>query len=141
VRALYRSAGLSLRGDLNTLTRNADITADPKAIATLAQTSMVTGHLSVPELDIHTIYDQLVPVEQENWYRQRVIQAGSSPLFRQAFVEARVTATFQPAGYIAALPPQPRLASGHSTPTSGSGPLRLSTASFLGSWEHRLAML
>jgi hypothetical protein len=75
----------------------------------------------------------------KNWYRQRVIQAGASPLFRQAFVEARVTATFQPAGYIAALPPQPRLASGHSTPTSGSGPLRLSTASFLGSWEHRLA--
>jgi hypothetical protein len=24
----------------------------------------------------------------KNWYRQRVIQAGASPLFRQAFVEA-----------------------------------------------------
>jgi hypothetical protein len=114
VRALYRSAGLSLRGDLNALTRNADITADPNAIATLAQTSMVTGHLSVPELDIHTIYDQLVPVEQENWYRQRVIQAGSSPLFRQAFVEATGHCNFQPAGYIAALNAlQYRLNTGH----------------------------
>jgi hypothetical protein len=64
---------------------------------------MVTGDLSVPELDIHTIYDQLVPVEQENWYRQRVVQAGSLPLFRQAFVETTGHCNFQPAGYIAAL--------------------------------------
>jgi hypothetical protein len=103
VKALYRAAGLSLDSDLATLTRNADITADPGAIATLARTSMVTGRLSVPELDIHTIYDQLVPVEQENWYRQRVTQAGSSALFRQAFVEATGHCNFQPAGYIAAL--------------------------------------
>jgi hypothetical protein len=103
VKALYRAAGLSLDGDLATLTRHADITADPQAIATLAHTSMVTGHLSVPELDIHTIDDQLVPIEQENWYRQRVIRAGSAPLFRQAFVDATGHCSFQPAGYVAAL--------------------------------------
>ena len=103
VKSLYRAAGLSLDTDLAILTRNADITADPGAIATLARTSMVTGRLSVPELDIHTIDDQLVPVEQENWYRQRVTRAGSSPLFRQAFVEATGHCNFQPAGYIAAL--------------------------------------
>lgn len=103
VQALYRAAGLSLGRDLATLTRNADITADPGAIASLARTSMVTGRLSVPELDIHTIYDQLVPVEQENWYRQRVTLAGSSRLFRQAFVEATGHCNFQPAGYVAAL--------------------------------------
>jgi hypothetical protein len=103
VLSLYHSAGLSLRSDLTTLTRNANITADPGAIATLARTSMVTGHLAVPELDIHTIYDQLVPVEQENWYRQRVAPAGSSPLFRQAFVDVTGHCNFQPAGYIAAL--------------------------------------
>jgi hypothetical protein len=57
VQALYRTAGLSLSRDLATLTRSADITADPGAIASLARTSMVTGRLSVPELDIHTIYD------------------------------------------------------------------------------------
>jgi hypothetical protein len=103
VKSLYRAAGLSLDTDLAILTRNADITADPGAIATLARTSMVTGRLSVPELDIHTIDDQLVPVEQENWYRQRVTRAGSSPLFRQAFVDATGHCNFQPAGYIAAL--------------------------------------
>jgi hypothetical protein len=103
VKSLYRAAGLSLDTDLSTLTRDADITADPGAIATLGRTSMVTGRLSVPELDIHTIADQLVPVEQENWYRQRVTRAGSSPLFRQAFVDATGHCNFQPAGYIAAL--------------------------------------
>jgi hypothetical protein len=103
VKSLYRAAGLNLDTDLAILTRNADITADPGAIATLGRTSMVTGRLSVPELDIHTIDDQLVPVEQENWYRQRVTRAGSSPLFRQAFVDATGHCNFQPAGYIAAL--------------------------------------
>jgi hypothetical protein len=103
VKSLYRAAGLSLDADLAILTRNADITADSGAIATLGRTSMVTGRLSVPELDIHTIDDQLVPIEQENWYRQRVTRAGSSPLFRQAFVDATGHCNFQPAGYIAAL--------------------------------------
>jgi hypothetical protein len=103
VRSLYRTAGLNLDADLTTLTRNASITADPGAIATLARTSMVSGHLSAPELDIHTIDDQLVPVEQENWYRQRLTRAGSSPLFRQAFVDTTGHCNFQPAGYVAAL--------------------------------------
>src|ERR1017187_8647067 len=103
VKSLYRAAGLNLDTDLAILTRNADITPGPGAIATLGRTSMVTGRLSVPELDIHTIDDQLVPVEQENWYRQRVTRAGSSSLFRQAFVDATGHCNFQPAGYIAAL--------------------------------------
>jgi len=103
VKALYRAADLSLDHDLSALTRHADVTADPGAVATLARTSMVTGHLSVPELDIHTIDDQLVPIQQENWYRQRVIRAGSSALFRQAFVDATGHCNFQPAGYVAAL--------------------------------------
>jgi hypothetical protein len=103
LQALYRAAGLSLPGDLATLTRNAGITPDPQAIATLARTSMVTGRLAVPELDIHTIYDQLVPVEQENWYHQRVTRAGSAAELRQAFVDSTGHCNFQPSGYIAAL--------------------------------------
>lgn len=103
VRALYRAAGLSLPTDLATLTRHAGITPDPRAIATLARTSMVTGRLAVPELDIHTIYDQLVPVEQESWYAQRVARARSAAEFRQAFVDASGHCNFQPADYIAAL--------------------------------------
>jgi hypothetical protein len=103
VRALYQTAGLSLHRDLATLTRHADITPDPQAIAALARTSMVTGRLAVPELDIHTIYDQLVPVEQENWYHQRVTWARSAADLRQAYVDSTGHCNFQPAGYIAAL--------------------------------------
>jgi hypothetical protein len=112
--AMYQAAGLSLGQDLANLTRHAGITADPGAVATLARTSMVSGRLAVPELDIHTIADQLVPVQQENWYRQRVWGAGSSPEFRQAFVDATGHCNFQPAGYVAALHAlEHRLDTGH----------------------------
>lgn len=103
VRALYRAAGLDLRTDLATLTRDADIHADPKAVATLGRTSMVTGHLAVPELNIHTIHDQLVPVEQENWYARQVKRAGSGNLLRQAYINGTGHCAFQPAETIAAL--------------------------------------
>ncbi|SFW85732.1 alpha/beta hydrolase [Amycolatopsis australiensis] len=100
---LYRRAGLDLDTDLAKLTRDADITADPGAVATLARTSMPTGRLRVPELDVHTVADQLVPVEQENWYARRVAEAGAGPLLRQAFVEGTGHCAFQPAETIAAL--------------------------------------
>ena len=87
VRALYREAGLSLKQDLRTLTRGANIRADTKAIRWLQQTSVPTGRLQVPELDLHTIPDQLVPVQQENYYAAAVRAAGSNSLFRQAFVD------------------------------------------------------
>ena len=103
VRALYRAAGLHLRADLRDLTRNADIHADPRAVANLARTSMVTGHLGVPELNIHTIHDQLVPVEQENWYRRQVRRAGSSALLRQAYVAGTGHCAFQVSESVAAL--------------------------------------
>jgi len=103
VRALYRAAGLDLDADLHRLTRDADITADPPAIATLARTSMVTGRLRVPELDVHTIADQLVPVEQENWYGEQVRHRGDGALLRQAYVQATGHCAFQPAETIAAL--------------------------------------
>lgn len=103
VRALYRAAGLNLGADLRRLTRDADITADRAATAALARTSTPTGRLGVPELDIHTIADQLVPVEQENWYGERVERRGSGPLLRQAYVNATGHCAFQPAETIAAL--------------------------------------
>jgi hypothetical protein len=103
VRALYRAAGLNLDADLRKLTHDADITADPAAIATLARTSMATGRLRVPELDIHTIADQLVPVEQENWYGKLVERRGDGPLLRQAYVNTTGHCAFQPAETVAAL--------------------------------------
>jgi hypothetical protein len=103
VEALYRRAGLNLNRDLANLNHHERITADPKAVATLARTSMVTGHLRVPELDIHTRYDQLVPVEQENWYADKVGRAGSGRLLRQAYTQETGHCNFQPAETIAAL--------------------------------------
>lgn len=103
VRALYRAAGLDLDADLRRLTRDADITADRGAVATLARTSMVTGRLRVPELDVHTIADQLVPVEQENWYGEQVRRRGDGALLRQAYVNATGHCAFQPAETIAGL--------------------------------------
>ncbi|GAB3165720.1 alpha/beta hydrolase [Amycolatopsis stemonae] len=100
VRDLYRHAGLNLDADLAKLTRDADITADPGAVATLARTSVPTGRLRAPELNVHTIADQLVPVEQENWYARRV---GDGHLLRQAFVEGTGHCAFQASETIAAL--------------------------------------
>ncbi|GAA4946822.1 hypothetical protein [Actinoplanes utahensis] len=103
VRARYRDAGLDLAADLRTLTRDADITADRGAVVTLARTSMPTGRLGVPELTIHTTVDQLVPVEQENWYGKLVRRAGSGGLLRQAYVDATGHCAFRPGESIAAL--------------------------------------
>jgi hypothetical protein len=101
VAALYRAAGLSLNGDLNTLTGNANITADPGAVRSLRRTSVPTGHLAVPELDLHTISDQLVPVQQENFYAHLVRAAGDGGLLRQAYVASVGHCNFSPAELLA----------------------------------------
>jgi hypothetical protein len=94
VRALYHEAGISLRQDLRTLTRGANIRADVKAINWLKQTSVPTGRLQVPELDLHTISDQLVPVQQENYYGHLVRRAGDKALLRQAYVSRQEHCAF-----------------------------------------------
>jgi hypothetical protein len=63
----------------------------------MVQTSDNTGRLEVPELDMHTIADQLVPVQQENFYEHTVEFAGRSALLRQAFVDRQVHCNFTPA--------------------------------------------
>ena len=103
VEALYRKAGLSLDRDLANLDHHETVRAAPKAVATLAHTSMVTGRISVPELDIHTRYDQLVPAEQENWYGAKVARAGDGALLRQAYTQETGHCNFQPAATIGAL--------------------------------------
>ena len=67
----------------------------------LARTSVPTGHLAVPELDLHTIGDQLVPVQQENYYAHEVRAAGDGSLLRQAFVASFGHCNFSPAELIA----------------------------------------
>jgi pimeloyl-ACP methyl ester carboxylesterase len=103
VRALYREAGLDLDADLATLTRDADVEADPEAVADLTRSSMVTGDLEVPELAIHTVADELVPVEHEDWYADQVRRAGDNRLLRQAYVQGPGHCDFQPAEQVAAL--------------------------------------
>ncbi len=99
--SLYRHAGLNLGRDLDELTRNANITAEPAAVRSLEQTSVPTGRLQVPELDMHTISDQLVPVQQENYYRDTVAFAGRSQLLRQAFVQRQLHCNFTPSELVA----------------------------------------
>lgn len=101
VRALYRAAGLDLRTDLATLTGDANIRADTGAIDWLEQTSVPTGHLRGPELDMHTISDQLVPVQQERKYAETVRRSGSRALLRQAFVERQSHCNFTSAELVA----------------------------------------
>jgi len=99
--SLYRHAGLNLNRDLDQLTRNADITADPAAVRSLERSSVPTGRIQVPELDMHTISDQLVPVQQENYYRNTVALAGRSQLLRQAFVQRQLHCNFEPSELVA----------------------------------------
>jgi hypothetical protein len=101
VEALYREAGLNLRDDLATLTANANIRSDGSAIRWLERTSVPTGRLQVPELDMHTISDQLVPVQHERYYRHTVRSAGAAELLRQAYVERQLHCNFTPAELVA----------------------------------------
>ena len=86
VTALYKEAGLNLTADLQTLTADADITANPTALSNFIATSDPTGVLQVPALDIHTISDQLTPVQQENYYAQLVNAAGDGAMLGQAYL-------------------------------------------------------
>ncbi|MFJ9041011.1 DUF6351 family protein [Streptomyces sp. NPDC102406] len=103
VRALYRAAGLDLRADLTALTAGASVTADPDAVREAARTSSAGQGLAVPLLDLHTTADQLVPVEQENRFADRVRAAGDSALLRQAYVERQGHCAFTTAETLAAV--------------------------------------
>jgi hypothetical protein len=146
VHALYRAAGLSLRGDLNALTRGANIRASDKAVRWLQQTSVPTGHLQVPELDLHTIADQLVPVQQENYYHGLVRKAGDNRLLRQAFVARQEHCNFMPGELVAGVQAlQHRVQTGSwdqvalpsSLQTVATG-LNLGDAAFTPFWPDRL---
>jgi hypothetical protein len=101
VTALYRAAGLNLNADLAALTAHAAIKADPAALQRLKATSDPTGKLAVPELDLHTIGDNLVPVQNEYNYGQLVNRAGSGSLLRQAFTDSFGHCNFSPSELVA----------------------------------------
>jgi hypothetical protein len=129
VASLYRAAGLNLRRDLDTLTRDADIKADPPALRSLDRSSVPTGRLQAAELDMHTISDQLVPVQQENYYRHTVDRAGRSSLLRQAFVQRQLHCNFTPAELVAGvLAVQHRVDGGRWGPVADPGRLQATAA-------------
>jgi hypothetical protein len=101
VESLYKAAGLNLGADLATLTAHTSISADPAALRSLFATSVPTGRLEVPELNLHTIGDNLVPVQHEAYYRQLVDRAGSGSLLRQAYTASFGHCNFSPAELVA----------------------------------------
>ena len=103
VKALYRAAGLDLNADLRALRAAPAYHADPAATAWMARTSTAGQSLDVPLLDLHTIADQLVPVEQENAFAARVRAAGDGRLLRQAYVARQGHCAFTPNEVLAGL--------------------------------------
>jgi pimeloyl-ACP methyl ester carboxylesterase len=101
--ALYKAAGLSLRGDLRTLDSAARISADPKAVAYLARNISFDGRISIPVLTMHTTGDGLVVPENEQAYAAVVRRAGDARLLRQIFVARAGHCAFTPAETITAV--------------------------------------
>ncbi|MDQ2811147.1 MAG: hypothetical protein M3Z75_04515 [Actinomycetota bacterium] len=114
VKALYRSAGLSLSHDVRTVNRSKRISADPKAVAWLARNISFNGQISVPVLTMHTTGDGLVVPENEQAYHAVVVRAGHGALLRQIFVHRAGHCAFTPAETITAVQTlESRIASGH----------------------------
>jgi pimeloyl-ACP methyl ester carboxylesterase len=103
VAALYRLAGLDLKADLVLLTQTADVEADASAIDAISTTSVPTGSLDVPVLTLHTVADNLVPVQHEAGYADLVRAAGSRRYLRQAFVDRVGHCAFTSAEMVAAV--------------------------------------
>lgn len=103
VAALYRSAGLDLAADLDRITADADVRADPHAVAWLARTSHPVGALRVPVLTMHTTDDAAAPVEYVNNYAGKVRAAGKAGLLREAYVQRTGHCTFTVAENVAAV--------------------------------------
>jgi hypothetical protein len=103
VKALYKAAGLNLGVDIANLDHNESYAPEGDALKRTQATSVNTGQLQVPELDVHTVSDQLAPVPFEATYAQRVALAGSAPLLRQVYANAIGHCNFTDADMVAAI--------------------------------------
>ncbi|MFJ7341702.1 alpha/beta hydrolase family protein [Streptomyces sp. NPDC101110] len=103
VTELYKEAGLSLRTDLSALGRAPRVSAEPSAVRWMRNTSVFSGRLTDPQLNIHTTGDALIPVQSESAYRRAATAAGAAGLLRQAYVDAPGHCTFGPGETLAAL--------------------------------------
>jgi hypothetical protein len=103
IKALYKAAGLNLEADIATLDQHESYAPEGNSLARTQATSVNPGRLQVPELDVHTVSDQLAPVPFEATYAQRVALAGSLPLLRQVYVNAIGHCNFTDADMVAAI--------------------------------------
>ena len=103
IKALYKAAGLNLDADIATLDRHETYAPEGDSLARTQATSVNTGRLQVPELDVHTVSDQLAPVQFEATYAQRVALAGDASLLRQVYVNAVGHCDFTDADMVAAI--------------------------------------
>jgi pimeloyl-ACP methyl ester carboxylesterase len=103
IEALYKAAGLNLGADIATLDQNESYAPEGDSLQRTQATSVNTGRLQVPELDVHTVSDQLAPVPFEATYAQRVALAGSAPLLRQVYANAIGHCNFTDADMVAAI--------------------------------------
>ena len=103
VSALYKTAGLKLGSDLDTLNSGPRYHANPAATRWMEQTSTAGQSLGDPLLDLHTTADQLVPVQQETAFAQRVDASGDGALLKQAYVSRQSHCNFTTAEVVAGL--------------------------------------
>ncbi|MFC7304025.1 DUF6351 family protein [Streptomyces monticola] len=119
VKALYKAAGLSLGGDLRSLGQAPRLSADREAVAYMDRTTGLTGRLTRPQLNTHTIGDALVPVQTEDAYRRAATRSGSAHLLRQAYVNHAGHCTFSTGEFAAAVHTlHDRVRTGHWPDTS-----------------------
>jgi pimeloyl-ACP methyl ester carboxylesterase len=97
VQALYKQAGLSLDGDLETLAASPRIAADPGALQYLSNNIIFNGNAAMPVLTMHTTGDGLVANQDEQAYASVVRAAGNNPLLRETFVHRANHCSFTPA--------------------------------------------
>ncbi|HWG28591.1 DUF6351 family protein [Actinospica sp.] len=121
IKALYQQAGLDLDADVAALDKNESYTSEGDSLANTERTSTNSGYLPIPELDVHTIADQLIPVQQENNYAQRVREHGDAANLRQSYVAAIGHCNFTAADVVAAINTvSARVGTGHWSPTDAA---------------------
>jgi hypothetical protein len=70
---------------------------DPKAAQYLMQFFTPTGNLQRPLLEVHTIYDRLIPAFTDEWYSNQVMRQGHEDNFVLQYVEENGHCAFTPA--------------------------------------------
>jgi pimeloyl-ACP methyl ester carboxylesterase len=102
VEALYKTAGLDLNKELDTLNAAPRIAADPGAKAYITKYITYNGDIDMPVLTMHTTGDGLVEVTDENAYASVVRSTGDNSLLRQVFVHRAGHCSFTPAETVTA---------------------------------------